>query len=69
MNPTTSTSPLGPPPETWAIIAAVVHLTFGAKARIAQLTTKKVVVPVTEFSTQHWSMEGRREIYSSHRLR
>lgn len=58
--------PAGTPPETLAIIAACVATTFGAKARI---TAIKTAGPSVEMLMQQWSLEGRRQIYSSHQVR
>ena len=58
-----------PPPVILAIIAAAVRVTFGAGARIAQVVPLKPVVPSVETLVQQWSMEGRRQIYSSHQIR
>ena len=56
--------------ETLAMIAAVVRVTLGATARVAQVTPAQTPpVPVVEIPSPHWSMEGRRQIYSSHQIR
>jgi hypothetical protein len=51
------------------IIAAVVRMTFGKGARIAQIIPVKPAAPSVETLMQQWSMEGRRQIYSSHQIR
>jgi len=56
------------PVEVFAAIAAAVAVTLGAKARIAAITTPSTE-PMTESSRLQWSMEGRRQIYSSHKVR
>lgn len=53
-------------PETLAIIAACVVTTFGSRARIASIRTGG---PSVEMLMQQWSLEGRRQIYSSHQVR
>lgn len=58
-----------PAPEVLAIIAAAVRVTFGAGARIAQVVPLKAAPPSVEVLMQQWSMEGRRQIYSSHQIR
>jgi hypothetical protein len=54
-------------PEVFAIIAAAVAVTFGNKARIAGIKT--AAFPSVETLMQQWSLEGRRQIYSSHKVR
>jgi hypothetical protein len=54
------------PAEVMALISAAVAMTLGRNARIA------AVVPVPAPSVemlQQWSIEGRRQIYSSHQIR
>jgi hypothetical protein len=46
------------PVEIFAAIAAAVAVTLGAKARVAAISSRL-----------QWSMEGRRQIYSSHKVR
>lgn len=65
---TTVQTPL-PTPEILAIIAAAVRVTFGARARIAEVVPVKPAAPSIETLMQQWSMEGRRQIYSSHQIR
>lgn len=48
-------------PEIVALIAAAVHLTVGAGHRIVAIS------PVPH--NAHWAMEGRRQIFASHRPR
>ena len=59
----------GPPPEVLVILAAAVAVTFGRNARIAEVRSLKPVATSVEMLMQHWSMEGRRQIYSSHQIR
>jgi hypothetical protein len=54
--------PAGIAPETMAIIAACVALTYGKRARIASIRPADLLL-------QQWSVEGRRQIYSSHQVR
>jgi len=55
------------PAEIFAIIAAAVAVTLGAKARIAAINP--VPAEGTIEHLRQWSLEGRRQIYSSHNLR
>jgi cytoskeletal protein RodZ len=67
--PTTSPSASAETPvEIFAAIAAAVAVTLGAKARVAAINAAPTE-PVTESSRLQWSMEGRRQIYSSHKVR
>lgn len=56
--------PEGISPEILAVIAAAVAAQLGSRARIAA-----VQAPSVEMLMQQWSLEGRRQIYSSHQLR
>lgn len=63
--------PVSASPEiTTAIIAASITAALGEKA---QVTGVKLVaspaIPTVEMLMQQWSMEGRRQIYSSHKVR
>lgn len=62
--PVPSAGPTAIPPEVIAVIAAAVDTTLGAPHRI-------VAVQLADSSSGHaaWSVEGRREIYRSHRVR
>lgn len=53
----------GAPPEIFAVIAASVVATFGSRSRVSSVT----LVPAT--TQGQWSLEGRRQIYSSHQVR
>ena len=55
------------PVEIFAAIAAAVAVTLGAKARVAAISA--ATEPSSESSRLQWSMEGRRQIYSSHKVR
>jgi hypothetical protein len=65
---------LSPPPaidesipgEVMALISAAVAMTLGKHARIAAVAP--VPAPPVEL-LQQWSIEGRRQIYSSHQIR
>ena len=60
---------LGPSPEVLAVIAAAVAVTAGPGARIAAVHPVKPTGPSVEMLMQQWSVEGRRQIYSSHQIR
>jgi membrane glycosyltransferase len=55
------------PAEIFATIAAAVAVTLGAKARVTAIN----LVPAQSApeSPLQWSLEGRRQIYSSHKVR
>lgn len=55
--------------EIFAAIAAAIAVTLGNKARIASINPIVGAEPATESSRLQWSMEGRRQIYSSHKVR
>ncbi|MFO1448716.1 MAG: hypothetical protein U1F61_11220 [Opitutaceae bacterium] len=56
-------------PEVMAVIATAVHATLGAKARVAGVTLATPSAPSVESLMLAWSLEGRRQIYSSHKVR
>lgn len=56
-----------PSMELMAIITAAVAATYGRRAHIVAVQT--LHAPSVETLMQQWSMEGRRQIYSSHTLR
>jgi len=59
-----------PTAEIFAAIAAAVAVTLGSKARIAGINPIEVSAePAVDPSRLQWSMEGRRQIYSSHKVR
>ena len=64
--PVVATAPVGPSNETLAIIAACVAVTFGERARVLSVRPSG---PSIEMLMQQWSLEGRRQIYSSHKVR
>lgn len=55
-------------PEILAIIAAAVAAHIGTQARIASIRAANPN-PSVEMLMQQWSLEGRRQIYSSHKVR
>lgn len=55
--------------EMLAVIAAAVAVTAGPRARIAAVLPVKSPGPSIETLMQQWSVEGRRQIYSSHQIR
>lgn len=56
----------GVPPDILVVIAAAVAATLGPHARLVSVRT---VRPAPIGLLQPWSIEGRREIYASHRFR
>lgn len=56
-------------PEVLAVIAAAVAATVGPRARIAAIVPTQPGTPSIEMLMQQWSVEGRRQIYSSHQIR
>jgi hypothetical protein len=54
-------------PEITAVIAASIATVLGARARVADV--RLAPAPSVEMLMQQWSMEGRRQIYSSHKVR
>jgi hypothetical protein len=59
-----------PSAQTLAMIAAVVRVTLGASARVAHVIPAQTApLPSVDIPSPHWSMEGRRQIYSSHQIR
>ncbi len=56
----TATEPAKLPPALFALIAAAIHVAHGSQMRIV------TIIPLQE---QDWAREGRRDIFSSHRLR
>jgi hypothetical protein len=59
----------GPSAEVLVVIAAAVAATFGRGARITGVAAVKPPAPSVEALMQQWSVEGRRQIYSSHQIR
>jgi len=61
---------MGITPELTAAIAASIATVLGAKARVAAIQFQpQHAAPSVEMLMQQWSMEGRRQIYSSHKVR
>lgn len=58
-----------PSPEVLAVITAAVAVTFGRKARITAIGLHHPHAPSVESLMLQWSLEGRRQIYSSHKVR
>lgn len=57
-------------PEVMAAIAAAIAVTCGPRVRIAHVSpAAPETAPGVEALMLHWSLEGRRQIYSSHRVR
>lgn len=68
--PATATPVVAPSAEVFAAIAAAVAVTFGSKARIASVQPDdSTEISIIDPSRQQWSIEGRRQIYSSHKVR
>jgi hypothetical protein len=59
----------GVPAEIAAVIAAAVYATMGASARVTSVVLDESKPASVENLMHTWSLEGRREIYSSHRVR
>jgi hypothetical protein len=60
------------PAELVPVIVAAIAATLGAGARVASIkpyTVTPVPMPSLEALMQQWSYEGRRQIYSSHKVR
>lgn len=57
------------PSEVLAIVTAVARYTFGAQARVVQINSFTPGTAAVDLLLQQWSMEGRRQIYSSHQIR
>jgi hypothetical protein len=55
------------PADVFATIAATVATLFGKGARISSIQAGAVILLDPQLF--HWSLEGRRLIYSSHRVR
>ena len=52
-------------PELLAVIAASVAVTYGPRATVTSVT----LTPSVEALMLQWSLEGRRQIYTSHKVR
>jgi hypothetical protein len=58
-----------PTPEVLAVIAAAVATTLGASARVTSVEIVPPHAPNVESLMVQWSLEGRRQIYTSHKVR
>ena len=70
--PKAATLPASEPglsPEILAIIASAVNVTVGPRAQISAVSLLPAHAPSVEVLMQQWSLEGRRQIYSSHQVR
>jgi hypothetical protein len=56
-------------PETLAIIACAVNATIGPRAQVSAVSLLPAHTPSIEVLMQQWSLEGRRQIYTSHKVR
>lgn len=56
-------------PEIAAAIAAAVHVTFGASATVTSVSLQPAQPVSVENLMLTWSLEGRRQIYTSHKVR
>jgi hypothetical protein len=68
--PAAPPTPVEPPalsPELLAIIACAVNVTVGPRARVKAI--EHVHAPSVEALMLQWSLEGRRQIYTSHKVR
>jgi len=57
------------PPEVLAIIACAVNVTFGERAQVTSVSLTPPHAPSVEALRLQWSLEGRRQIYTSHKVR
>jgi hypothetical protein len=57
------------PPDVAVVIAAAVYAALGETARVASVVPQEQLTVNVDKLMQMWSLEGRREIYSSHRVR
>lgn len=64
-NPDPATS--APTPELLAVISAAVVASYGPKAHVVAVQT--LHMPTADALMLQWSLEGRRQIYTSHNLR
>lgn len=66
---TTPTSAATVPSDVAVIIAAAVYAALGDSARVTAVVPKDHLTVNVDNLMLTWSLEGRREIYSSHRIR
>lgn len=57
------------PNEILAVLAAAVHVTCGGRARIRAIQQASHPDTISELSRQVWTVEGRRQIFDSRRVR
>jgi len=71
LRPAQAPVPVSAAPEvTTAIIAAAITAALGDKAQVTSVRlVASPAIPSVEMLMQQWSMEGRRQIYSSHKVR
>ncbi|MDF3056408.1 MAG: hypothetical protein K0R17_623 [Rariglobus sp.] len=71
LRPAQAAVPVAAAPEvTTAIIAASITAALGDNAKVAAVKlVASPAIPSVEMLMQQWSMEGRRQIYSSHKVR
>ena len=56
-------------PEILAIIASAVDVTIGPRAQVTAVSLLPAHAPSVEALMLQWSLEGRRQIYTSHKVR
>ncbi len=56
-------------PEILAIIACAVNVTLGSRTQITAVSLSTAHAPSVEALMLQWSLEGRRQIYTSHKVR
>jgi len=59
----------GVSPEVTAVIAAAVHEALGASAQVTSVALKPEPSVSVDNLMLTWSLEGRRQIYTSHKVR
>jgi hypothetical protein len=59
----------GVSPETMAIIACAVRVALGSGAQVTAVALTPQHTPSVEALMLQWSLEGRRQIYTSHKVR
>jgi hypothetical protein len=57
------------PPEIIAVIAAAVHVSLKTPFRIVSIETSRHPETISQLSLHAWSVEGRRQIFDSKRVR
>ncbi len=69
-----ATAPIPVPPpripaEVLAALAAAVHVTFKERVRILSISPARPPETISQLSLHAWSVEGRRQIFDSRRVR